>query len=928
MKAEQSHHENDGAVERDPEDAQHGLKRRGFLQTLAVGGAATNLLTGQTTQTPHNTARSNEPAVPGLDPLPELAYPRIFTGRQLSQIAFPLGGIGTGSISLGGRGQLRDWEIFNRPDKGLAPDYGFASIWAQTGSAKPVARVLESRLLAPYSSEAGLGTAGAPGLARLRGARFSGEYPMAHLAFEDPELPVHVSLDAFSPLIPLDSESSGFPGFVLRYRVHNPNRQAAKVAIAMSVENPVGLERLELTRRNLKETRQIEFKREDLLQGLFMTNPGMDEKNPLHGSFALTLLEPSPAGVTYLRGWPQAKWWASPMLFWDDFSSDGELGPETEQRKPYGSLCLKRDVAAGAEATYTFLLSWHFPNRTPGWCGWEAPEGHKDDVIGNHYCQVYPDAWAAASKLAANLPELEARTRSFLATIRSSTLPAGVRDAAMANLSTLVTQTCFRTADGAFHGFEGCNDHQGCCFGNCTHVWNYESTTQHLFPDLARSLRAAAFGYSEDEQGGMRHRQLLPDSIARYSYAAADGQMGQIIKIYLDWKLSGDTEWLRSFWPRIKEAIAFSWIKGGWDPNRDGVLEGVQHNTYDVEFYGPNPLCGIYYLGALRAAEEIARILGQTNEAEEYRGLFEKGSRWTDANLFNGEYYFQQVRSIPKSDIAPSTVSGMGSERSEQPEFQLGEGCLADQLIGQYQADLAGLGPLLKPANIRATLEAIYKYNYRANLMEHDSVQRIYALNDEPAVLICDYGRAERPKIPFPYYAEAWTGIEYLVGAQMIFAGMTEQGIRCIENARRRFDGERRNPWDEPECGHHYARAMSAWSGVLAVSGFSYHAAEQAVTARPQLSTRSTFRSFFSAASGWGSFSYAQDRSRHFELQIIEGQLPVKSLHLLPSASGALKVTLGKEPQTVSISREAGLTVSFSNGVTVTKDKPLVISFG
>ncbi len=891
------------------------LKRRGFLQALAAGGAASTLSADQ----PHASP------VPGLDPLSGLSYPRSFTGRHLSQIAFPLGGIGTGSISLGGRGQLRDWEIFNRPDKGTTPDYAFASIWAQSGSGKPVARVIESRLLSPYSSEGGLGPAGAPGLTRFLEAKFTGEFPIAHIDFEDPELPVQVSLDAFSPFIPLDAENSGFPVIVLRYRVRNPRREKVNVAVAFTVENPVGLEKLNPTKSGGKN-RIIEFRREESLHGLVMTNSELPAEHPLHGSFALSLLESSEQGVTYLRGWPDARWWASPMMFWEDFSTDGELGPEADRRKPYGAICLKREVAAGADATYTFLLSWHFPNRTPGWCGWDAPEGHKDDLIGNHYCQRFADAWAAALELSRNLPALENRTRSFVRTMRESTLPAGVRDAAVANLSTLVTQTCFRTADGEFHGFEGCNDHEGCCFGNCTHVWNYETTTQYVFPTLARSLRKSAFGYSEDDEGCMRHRQLLPDKIARYGYAAADGQMGQIIKLYADWRLSGDTDWLRDFWPSVKDAVAFSWISGGWDPRREGVMTGVQHNTYDVEFYGPNPLCGIYYLGALRAAEEIARILGHTDDAQSYRNLFERGSRWIDTNLFNGEYYIQEVRSIPKDQIAPHTVSGMGSDRSDQPEFQLGKGCLADQLIGQYQADLAGLGPLLDPAHMRAALAAVFKYNYRSNMMHHNSVQRVYVLNDEPAVLVCDYGSGERPKIPFPYYEEAWTGIEYLVGSQMIFSGMVKEGVICIENARRRFDGERRNPWDEPECGHHYARAMSAWSGLLAVSGFSYQGSTRIVIARPRVGTP-VFRSFWSTATGWGWFDYSGKAASEFELSVVEGALPVRSLGLRKTAGTRLTARTGNNHVDASASvKPDGVEIAFPSEVNVLPGKPLVIA--
>ncbi len=130
-----------------------------------------------------------------------------------------------------------------------------------------------------------------------------------------------------------------------------------------------------------------------------------------------------------------------------------------------------------------------------------------------------------------------------------------------------------------------------------------------------------------DDAGAMHFRQLLPDGKERSGFAAADGQMGQIMHAYLDWTLSGDDEWLRGMWPRVKKALEFAWVPGGWDANRDGVMEGVQHNTYDVEFYGPNPLCGIYYLGALRAGEEMARAAGDADSADGYRRLFENGSQ-------------------------------------------------------------------------------------------------------------------------------------------------------------------------------------------------------------------------------------------------------------------------------------------------------------
>ena len=350
-------------------------------------------------------------------------------------------------------------------------------------------------------------------------------------------------------------------------------------------------------------------------------------------------------------------------------------------------------------------------------------------------------------------------------------------------------------------------------------------------------------------------------------------------------------------------------------------MEGVQHNTYDVEFYGPNPLCGIYYLGALRAAEEMALALGESSAARDYRAIFDKGSAWIDHNLFNGEYYIQKVRGVPKSQIALVTIGDMGADNSEAPEFQLGEGCLADQLIGQYLADLAGLGPLLDPAKIRRALESIRKYNHRAQLFEHDSVQRVYALNDEPAVLVCDYGKAARPKIPFPYYAEAWTGIEYLVAAQFIHAGMVAEGVETIENVRMRFDGERRNPWDEPECGHHYARAMSAWSSVVAYSGFDYHAANKAVSLMPKPAA-ARFASFWSAASAWGVFSTSRETGRvRLELVVTEGSLALRSVKLPQPAPPATSVTLNGRRLAHQAKAQAG-------AVTLTLAEEAVVNAG
>ncbi len=866
------------------------IARRAFLKGAAGALGAATQLEGL----PHF---ADGQKMPGRDRGTwdeRIRYPRVFRGAALKTISFPLGGVGAGSIGLGGRGQLRDWEIFNRPNKGFSPSYAFPAIWVQQGNSKPVAHVLEARILPPYEGQDGLGSNNAPGLSRLEDAVFTGEYPLAHIDFKDSSLPVTVSLDAFSPFIPHEPDASGLPVAVLRYRVTNHRSSVAKVGICFSLDNVVKRKDVRGSRKE-KDTRRNQYRDEGALAGLLLDNPGLPADDSMFGSVALSAARGEGVRVSHWEGWPSGRWWNSPLLFWDAFSAAGELGEAPAQHGSVAALCLQRTIEPGESGDFTFLLAWHFPNRTPNWCGWAAPEGKGDTNIGNHYATRFKDAWEAAKYAADHLDHLEERTRLFAQALRESTLPGVVKEAASANLSTLASTTCFRTADGEFHGFEGSNDTEGCCFGNCTHVWNYETTTTFLFPSLARSLRKAAFGYSMDEQGGMRFRQLLPDGYARSGVAAADGQMGQIVHAYLDWKVCGDDAWAREMWPKIQKAIAFAWEPGGWDPEKQGVLTGVQHNTYDVEFYGPNPMCGIWYLAALRACEEMARALGDLSAANEYRLIFERGSRWVDGNLFQGDYFVQRVVGRRPDQIAPHLRAGMGSDNPENPEYQVGDGCLVDQLVGQYLADVAGLGPLVSTDHVRSTLHSLLRFNYKRSLVNHNNVERTFALNDEAALVICDYANVPRPRIPFPYFEEVMTGFEHSAAALMIYSGLVAEGVECIGNIRARYDGIKRNPWDEAECGHHYARAMAAWSSVVGLSGFSYDGIAKAVTAVPRIPHR-RFHCLWASGTGWGTFTYEPSglQGTRFSLQVLHGELNVRSCEITSSAA-AVSVRCGGE---------------------------------
>ena len=905
------------------------LDRRDFLKQAAgaVGvatqagqlnaHAAAQLATSSEENAPAPHTEENAPPPLSFD------FPRSFEADQLHMIAFPLGGVAAGSVCLGGRGQLRDWEIFNRPNQGYRPRYAFASIWAQSGAREPVARILESQILPPYEGPSGLGADNVPGMSRLESATFIGAYPLAKIRFHDVVLPVRAELEAFSPFIPHDPDESGLPVAILHYQVTNHGSASVKVGIAYSLENPILLDNSKPDDKRRNQVRQS-----SALHGVSMENPAISAADPMQGTIALAALNTPGASISCWPGWPQGKWWTSPLLFWDRFSAHGDLGPEPDPHNEVGVVCIQQTIAPGKTASFRFLLGWHFANRTPDWCGWAAPKGYGNAIIGNYYATRFTDAWQALEHTAAHLESLESRTRVFADALCASTVPAEVKDAATANLSTLASTTCFRTADGEFHGFEGSGKTTGCCFGNCLHVWNYETVTPHLFPSFARSLRRSAFGYSMEDNGAMHFRQLLPDGIERSGNAAADGQMGQIIHAWLDWRLSGDTTWLRRWWPRIRKAVEFAWIEGGWDPHRHGVLEGVQHNTYDVEFYGPNPMCSIYYLGAMRAAAEMADAVGDSDSARQYRSLYEKGQSWIDANLFNGEYYVQQIRGFRKDQIAFGLIGSMGTDDTEHPQFQVGEGCLIDQLVGQYLVDVGGMGALVDSGRIAKTLVSIQRYNAKPSMAQWENVARTYAVNDEAAVVICDYTRAERPRVPFPYFSESWTGLEYTFAALLIRWGMTAEGIACVRNARARFDGARRNPWNEVEAGNHYVRAMASWSVFVAMSGFLYRGDRAEVTAAPPAAD-ANFNCFWATATGWGTYAlHKNPDTTRFTLRVLAGSLPCRVFQFAAPESKAIATLDGRSLSSRAERNEALLAVHLDQTIALTSGQQLEIETG
>jgi uncharacterized protein (DUF608 family) len=490
-----------------------------------------------------------------------------------------------------------------------------------------------------------------------------------------------------------------------------------------------------------------------------------------------------------------------------------------------------------------------------------CPGGECDDTPTYHipyYAGKFASVTEVARYWATRYQSLRDKSALFRDTFYDTTLPPEVIEAVAANLTILKSPTMLRQKDGRLWCWEGCSDGSGCCAGSCTHVWNYAQAICHLFPDLERSLRHTEFKESQSSEGHQTFRSALPiRPVAHGFHAASDGQLGGIIKAYREWRISGDAMWLRKMWPAVKQSLDY--CIHVWDPRHQGVLEEPHHNTYDIEYWGPDGHCSSFYLGALAAASEMGKAVGA--DVSLYQQLLRKGRTFLETQLFNGEYFYQKIQTEGlNAKFHPLAAKGNGKGyqdivatlNQQGPKYQYGTGCLSDGILGFWMARMAGLGQIVDEQKIKSNLNAIHKYNFKSNLADHVNPQRpTFAFGTEGGLLLCTWPQGGQLSIPFVYSDEVWTGIEYQVASHLMVEGMVEKGLDIVRACRDRYDGRIRNPFNEYECGHWYARAMASYGLIQGLTGVRYDAVDKTLTIDSRVGR--DFKSFLSTATGFGS---------------------------------------------------------------------------
>ncbi|TWT30462.1 hypothetical protein KOR34_50210 [Posidoniimonas corsicana] len=792
-------------------EIQQHLRAAGWGKRLEQTGAAIGRVKAE-----RDAARARKQAAALKDPsLTAAGATRVYGGEHLDAISFTVGGIGAGGIQFNGKGEPAVWQIACNHEEHRVGD-SFLAVRAQPAGGRPVVRALQTEPVGPFQAMASL--------------EFEGEYPFARYRFSDPALPVEVQSEVFNPFIPMDLKNSAIPCVIYTVTARNLSAAPAQVDVLAAQKNALGYHEGQQT-ANYGGNHNEVMRREGATV-LHMTRRDADRSD-------MVLL-------TRGEGATGAAAWQSIERLHDAFDARGECdGPVTSGVSPAGQtvngvLTAPIELAPGESKSVTFVLTWCFHS---GMHGQKKPWRHR----GQNYTNWWRNALEVAQHLLDNLDELTARTRRFHDTLYASSLPVWLLDRLSSQLAVLRSQTCWWAEDGYFGAWEGCNPTDGCCPGNCTHVWHYAQGHARLLPELGRKMREQDYA-TQSPDGKLPHRHTM-------NGPAADGHFGTILNTYREHLCSADDGWLRAQWPQAKRAL--DWGIDHWNPNRDGYMQATQHNTLDGAFSGCSSWIGSLYLAALEAGARMAERVGDSASASEYRRIRASGKRLQNQRLWNGEYYVQVVGQKRQQDYL--------------------DGCHIDQLLGEWWADQVGIGRSYPQDRSRRAMEALLRHNYLADFHGQSLKPRQYCEVDDGGMKMITWPNSPQPIPGMKYGDEVMTGFEYGAAATLIQNGLLREGLMVVKTVADRYDGRLRtegvthmangpwgysgNPFGDDECGKFYGRSLSVWSVLLALQGFEYDGPAGRIGFRPRL-TPENHASFFTAAEGYGLFSQVQEANR------------------------------------------------------------------
>lgn len=769
-------------------------------------------------------------------------YNEKYTGDYTNRIAFPIGGMGTGMFCIEGSGAISNMSLRHRPEVFHEPAM-FAALHIK--DVNNTTKILEGQVPdwkkfgMPLSALGGGGTWGLP---RYKENTFTARFPFAEIELKDDQMPVDVKINAWNPFIPTDADNSSLPVGGLEYEFKNTGDTVIEAIFSYNTRNFMYV--------HGKGTSCIKSHENGFI--LYQSGAG-DE--PFHqGEFAIFTDDPE---TKVNHNWFRGGWFDPLTICWNNVVTGTiENNPPELEGATGASLFVPVKLEPGEVKTVKLYMAWYvpysnlriggdpksgsdYPNIPECTDGTTKCYPYDNKGDGNYrpwYSNKFENIKEVSAYWLKNYNDLKSKTKLFTEAFYNSTLPAEVVEAVTANLTILKSPTVFRQYDGRMWNWEGCGDTWGSCHGSCTHVWNYAQAVPHLFPAMERTLRETEYYAGQNKEGHQVFRSNLPiRPVIHDFHSAADGQLGGIMKVYREWRISGDNNWLKEIYPFVKASMDYC-IRT-WDPREVGAIEEPHHNTYDIEFWGADGMITSFYTGALQAICLMGKYLGE--DISRYEALMDKSKVYMETKLFDGEYFIQNIQWKGLNADDPTKVQAFNSGYSDEalkileaegPKYQYGKGCLSDGILGSWMSIVCGMPEIIDKTKVTSHLNAVHKYNLKHDLREHANPQRpTFAMGNEGGLLLCSWPKGGKPKLPFVYSDEVWTGIEYQVAAHLMFEGEVEKGLEIVRTCRDRYSGEIRNPFNEYECGAWYARAMASYALLEGLTGIRYDAVDKTI---------------------------------------------------------------------------------------------------
>ncbi|GHT21151.1 hypothetical protein FACS189430_00740 [Bacteroidia bacterium] len=814
----------------------------------------------------------------------ERAFNSPYEGEYLNRIAFPIGGLGTGMFCIEGTGSISHMSVRHRPDAFNAPSM-FAAIHVK--GFENGTKVLEKtvpdwkKFGRPGTVGGGFGSIAIGGLPHFKEGDFSVRFPFAEIRLKDEDLPLDVTLKGWSPFIPTDEDNSGLPVGAVEYTFKNTGSQEIDLVFSYSSGNFMqwGSDASIVPMSN----------------GYILSQSGREDQPFRQGEFAIYTDQPQ---TVTNNCWFHGEVSDPLTICWNRIKTGDMVSNSAVEKGSTGaSLYVPFQLKAHEEKTVKLFMTWYVPystlrNGKDAASKEDLPTYNKaaaasDSIYfaeaGSHsYRPWYSNKFKSLQEVITywqdNYDDLKTKSQLFTDAFYNSSLPPEVIEAVAANLTILKSPTVLRQYDGRMCNWEGSGDTEGCCSGTTTHVWNYAQAIPHLFPQMERSLREIEFLINQNSEGLQAFRANLPIRPVLHDFpAAADGQLGGIMKVYRDWRISGDSEWLKKLYPSVKQSLDY--CSGVWDPEETGTLEGPQHNTYDVEFWGPNGMCTSIYTGALQAMILMGKAVGE--DVSRYETLLTRSKDYMENKLYNGEYFIQDIRWKGPNYPDPTKVHSVYTTYSpealaimekEGPKYQYGTGCLSDGVLGSWMSLVCGMPEVIDKEKITGHLLSVHKYNLKKDLRDHANPFRVtYAMGDDGGLVLCTWPHGGELQLPFMFANEVWTGIEYQVASHLMFEGEVEKGLDIVRTCRKRYDGRIRNPFNEYECGGWYARALASYGLLEGLTGVRYDAVDNTLYIDSRIGNN--FTSFLSTDTGFGNVGLKGGKPF---VNVVHGKIDVK----------------------------------------------------